>query len=296
MRCFRLLFVLLFGISFLSIAQEEILLWPDGAPGAMGNRPEDKPSIKVYLADQEKANGTAVLICPGGGYVTLADKHEGLDFANWFNELGITAFVLKYRLGTWDHKGYEHPAPWQDATRAIQIIKSRAKEWNINPDRVGIIGFSAGGHLASTVGTIFINADEESRDPVLHHSSRPAFMILCYPVIALNASYTHKFSRAVLLGPDPDLDLVDSLSTQNRVTSLTPPTFLFHTNEDSGVPPENSTAFYLALRENNIQAELHIYEKGKHGVGLAKDDPVLSTWSDRLFDWLKVRGLLQDIR
>lgn len=271
---------------------EKIYLWPQGAPGALGNEEKDKPSLTVYLPDKDKATGSAVVICPGGGYVTLADQHEGDTVAKWFNKLGVTAFVLRYRLGTWDHKEYKHPSMWMDGVRAMKIVRSRAKEWNLNPERIGIMGFSAGGHLASTVGTIIDHGNPKGKTPIDKASSRPNFMVLVYPVISMGTKYGHGFSRGVLLGENEGLRLADSLSTEKRVSTYTPPTFLVHSNDDDGVPPENSVLFYLALREQNIPAELHIYEKGGHGYGLGKD-PIVGSWPDRLKDWLKIHALLK---
>jgi acetyl esterase/lipase len=251
------------------------LLWPEGAPGALGNEDRDKPSLTIYLADAAKRNGTAVVVCPGGGYRNLAMDHEGRQVAQFLNSIGISAFVLKYRLGP----RYHHPIELGDAQRAIQIVRSRAREFNIAANRVGIMGFSAGGHLASTAGTHFDAA------------TRPDFLILCYPVISFD-EYAHAGSRQNLLGENPDPKLVESLSNYKQVTPQTPPTFLFHTDADTSVPAENSVLFYMALRKARVPAELHIFEKGAHGVGLAPKDPVLSMWPLLLNNWFKTRGLL----
>ena len=271
-----------------AVAQRVELLWPGGAPGALGTEDRDKPSLTIRLADPAKANGAAVIVCPGGGYGNLAIDHEGKQIADWLNGLGVSAFILKYRLGP----VYHHPAPLQDAQRAIRIVRSRAKEFGVDPARIGIWGFSAGGHLASTAGTHFDEGNAGAADAVDRVSSRPDFMILAYPVISLTTDYVHKGSRKNLLGDPYDEKLATQLSSETQVTARTPPTFLFHTDEDTGVPPENSVLFYLALRKAKVPAELHIYLKGRHGVGLAPTDPVLSTWSGRLADWLKIRGLL----
>jgi acetyl esterase/lipase len=264
------------------------LLWPDGAPGAVGTEAADKPSLTIYLPPSDKATGAAVVVCPGGGYQFLAADHEGRQPAEWLTAHGVAAFVLKYRIAP----RYHHPAPLQDAQRAIRTVRARAKEWGVDPKRIGIWGFSAGGHLASTAGTHFDNGKPEAADPVERAGSRPDFLILCYPVITLEEPYTHKGSRDNLLGKNPDPKLLESLCNEKQVTSRTPPTFLFHTNADKAVVPENSAQFYLALRKAGVPAEMHIYEKGNHGVGLAPKDPILSSWPDRLADWLKVRGLL----
>lgn len=264
------------------------LLWPEGAPGAVGTDDADKPALWVFLPPAEKAVGTAVVVCPGGGYGHLAFGHEGKEVADWFNQLGVAAFVLRYRLAP----RYQHPSPMLDVQRALRTVRSQAEYYKINPTRIGVMGFSAGGHLASTAGTHFDAGKSESGDPIDRVSSRPDFMVLCYPVVALSTEYAHQGSKKNLLGAQPDVKLVDSLSNEKQITADTPPTFMFHTNEDAGVPPENSVLFYLGLRKAKIPAELHIYEKGRHGVGLAKEDPILSTWSGRLADWLKGRGLL----
>jgi acetyl esterase/lipase len=283
----RIVLFLVLSTSLL-MAQKVELLWPGGAPGALGSEDRDKPSITIRLADSAKANGTAVIVCPGGGYGSLAMDHEGAQVAAWLNNLGVSAFILKYRLGP----VYHHPAPLQDAQRAIRTVRSRAKEFAIDPNRIGIWGFSAGGHLASTTGTHFDDGQSSASDPIDRLSSRPDFMILAYPVISLTTDYVHKGSRKNLLGDPYDPALAEQLSNEKQVTSRTPPTFLFHTDDDAGVPVENSVLFFLALKKAKVPAEMHIYQKGKHGVGLAQSDPVLSTWPDRLKDWLQIRGLL----
>lgn len=269
-----------------NIQPQTMLLWPSGAPGAVGDEDPDRPTLTLYRP--EKPVGTAVVVCPGGGYATLAMDHEGRQVAEWLNSLGITAFVLKYRHAP----RYRHPAPLQDAQRALRLVRSRAAEFGVAPDRIGIWGFSAGGHLASTAGTHFDAGKPDASDPIERVSSRPDFLILAYPVVSFTTDYVHKGSRRNLLGDNPDPAAVENLSNEKQVTAQTPPAFLFHTTEDKGVPPENSILFYLALRKVGVPAELHIYERGRHGVGLAPNDPVLSSWPARLADWLRVRGLL----
>jgi acetyl esterase/lipase len=269
----------------LAQAQEVRLLWPNGAPGALGTDDADKPSLTIYRAPQDKASGAAVVICPGGGYGHLAMVKEGEQVAQWLNARGITAFVLKYRLGP----RYHHPTELGDAARAMRMVRAGAAEFGISPDRIGIWGFSAGGHLASTVGTHFDTGDPKASDPIDRVSCRPDFMILAYPVISFT-EYVHEGSRRMLLGDHPDPKLIELLSNEKQVTAWTPPTFLFHTDSDRTVPAENSVLFYLALRKAHVPAEMHVYERGPHGVGLAPQDPVLSTWTDRLADWLKTRG------
>jgi acetyl esterase/lipase len=262
------------------------LLWPNGAPGALGTADEDKPSITPYLA--KSPNGTAVVVCPGGGYGALAMDHEGVQIAKWLNSLGISAFVLKYRLGP----KYHHPAMINDAQRAIRTVRSRAEVLHIQPDRIGIWGFSAGGHLASTAATHFDSGDPNAADPIDRAGSRPDFAILSYPVISLG-EFAHVGSRNNLLGKNPDPKLVEDLSNDLRVTAQTPPTFLFHTTADATVPVENSVRFYLALRKAGVPAELHIFQNGPHGVGLAPTDATLSAWGGLLANWLRERGLLR---
>lgn len=251
------------------------LLWPEGAPGAIGSEELDKPALTTYLAP--KPNGASVLVCPGGGYGALAMDHEGKQIAEFYNSFGVSAFILKYRLGP----RYRHPAPLDDARRAMRMIRERAAKLGLDPARVGVMGFSAGGHLASTLSTHF------------QQGERPDFAVLCYPVISFTTRYTHSGSMRNLLGSPPDPALVWDLSNELKVTAETPPTFLFHTNADTGVPPENSILYYMALRRVGVPAEMHIYAEGRHGVGLAQKDPVLSSWPDRLKDWLRVRGFVR---
>ncbi len=265
------------------------LLWPKGAPGAVGSKPEDCPSVTIFRPAEDKSNGAAVVICPGGGYGHLADVKEGSDVATWLNSLGVTGIVLKYRLSP----RYRHPAPLLDAQRAIRLVRSHAADWKLDPQRIGILGFSAGGHLASTAGTHFDQGDPGADDPIDKLSCRPDLMVLCYPVISLTSPYTHVGSRNNLLGANADPKLLELLSNEKHVTRETPPTFLFHTSGDTGVPPENSLMFYMALHARGVPAELHIYEQGKHGVGLAPKDPVLSSWPRRCSQWMEVRGFLR---
>jgi acetyl esterase/lipase len=266
------------------------LLWPNGAPLAKGVSDNDKPTVAIYPAPKEKATGAAIVVCPGGGYGALAMSHEGRDVAEWMNDLGITAFVLKYRHR---NMGYGHPAPMLDAQRAVRFARAKAGDYQIDRDRIGIIGFSAGGHLASTVGTHFDKGMPDAADEIDRVSCRPDFMILVYPVISLTTDYVHRGSKRNLLGENPDAKLVENFSNELQVTSQTPPTFLVHTSGDLGVPAENSVLFYMALRKAKVPAELHIYEKGGHGFGLAPNDPVLATWTKRCADWLRGRGVIK---
>ena len=267
---------------------EVIELWPAGAPLAKGTADEDKPTLAIYLP--ERPIGTAVVVCPGGGYRNLAMDHEGDQIARWYNSLGIAAFVLKYRLGP----KYNHPAQISDVQRAIRIVREGAWRYGVRPDRIGVMGFSAGGHLASTAATHFDAGDANAKDPIDRASSRPDYAVLCYPVISLTTEYTHQGSKTNLLGESPDAALAERLSNEKRITPETPPTFLWHTNEDTAVPPENSVLFYLGLRKAGVPAELHIFERGRHGMGLGWTDRVLGQWPDLLANWLYSRGLLTD--
>jgi acetyl esterase/lipase len=263
-------------------------LWPNGAPGAKGAQPEDIPTISLYRPPAGKANGAAIVVCPGGGYGHLAD-HEGHTIAVWLNNFGITAAVLKYRLGP----RYNHPSPMQDATRAMRTVRARSKEWNLDANRIGIWGFSAGGHLAATIATHFDGGDSNATDPIERISSRPDIAVLAYPVISMNEAITHAGSRKNLLGDNPSPELVELLSNEKQVTSQTPPTFLFHTADDTVVRVENSLLFVEGLRKAKIPYELHVFEKGPHGVGLAQNNPALNVWPKLLENWLRVRGFIK---
>lgn len=269
-------------------AQEVVLLWPEGAPEAAGTDEADIPSLTVYLPDADKASGTGIVICPGGGYGHLAMDHEGHQVAKWLNGLGIAAFILKYRHAP----GYKHPTPLRDAQRALRMVRARADEWGVQAGKIGVLGFSAGGHLAATTGLQFGWHDEWANDEIGQLSARPDFMVLVYPVISMTESYMHRGSRNNLLGEPADAELAIKLSHEKQVTSDTPPAFLIHTTKDTSVPPENSIYLYLAMREAGVDAEMHIYEQGRHGFGLAPYDPVLSTWPGRCVDWLRQRGFL----
>ncbi|MBX3441874.1 MAG: alpha/beta hydrolase [Planctomyces sp.] len=273
-----------------SVGPEPQLLWPDGAPGQQGTDDSDKPSIRVYRPDPSIATPAAVVICPGGGYGILATDHEGHQVAEWFRSQGVTGVVLRYRHAP----KYRHPAPLQDVSRALRHVRAHAGEWNISPDRVGVMGFSAGGHLASTASTHFDSGQPDADDPIERQSSRPDFSILCYPVISFTADYAHQGSARNLLGENPDPELLKSLSNETQVTPETPPTFLFHTQEDVGVPVQNALAYYAACAANGVPAELHVYQNGPHGVGLSIGDPVVGTWKERLLDWLQTNGFLAD--
>jgi len=262
------------------------LLWPNGAPGALGSEDADKPTVTIYLPSEPQATGMGIVVYPGGGYHHLAMDHEGHQMARWLTSRGIAAFIAQYRLGP----RYHHPIMLQDALHAIRLVRSRAAEFRIRPDRIGVLGFSAGGHLASSTATMFDRPEGRAPDGLDSVSSRPDFAVLAYPVITMGQASTNKGSQENLLGEHPSRELLDALSTEKQVTSQTPPTFLFHTDADEGVPAENSVLFYLALRKAGVPAELHVYRNGEHGVGLAPGDAVLSTWTDRLLAWLHGLG------
>ena len=270
-------------------AHETVLLWPEGAPRAVGTEDADRPSLTLYSLPEGQAVRSAVVVCPGGGYVGLAIDYEGRQIAEWLNSLGIAAYILKYRLGP----RYHHPVMMEDVQRALRYVRAHAQPWGIAPDRIGVWGFSAGGHLASTAATHFDPGDPSAADVIERASSRPDFAILAYPVITCSQWFKHEGSCKNLLGDNPDPKLVDYVSSEVQVTAQTPPTFLFHTNDDEAVPVENSVAFYMALRKAHVPAELHIYQHGRHGVGLAQKDPVLSSWPQRLADWLRAQGLVR---
>lgn len=269
-------------------------LWPAGAPGAMGNEDGDRPALAAYLPTADRRPGPvgsampAVVICPGGAYTVHAMDHEGLQIARWLNQQGIAAFVLRYRLGD----KYHFPVQLQDVMRAIRTVRSGAKKAGVAPDKIGVWGFSAGGHLASMAATLFDEGNPNAKDAIDRASGRPDFAILSYAVLQMDGEFTHLGSRKKLIGETPTAEQMQQVSTPRRVTPRTPPTFLFHTSSDTGVPPENSVLFYLALRKAGVPAEMHIYERGNHGVGLAQGDPVLSSWGARLSDWFHVRGIL----
>ena len=266
-----------------------IPLWPGEAPGALGTADADVPAITVYLPRTMTPGTPAMIVCPGGGYGALASNHEGRQVANFLNSLGMAAFVLRYRLGP----KYHHPIQLGDAQRAIRTVRAKAAEWRIDPGRIGILGFSAGGHLAMTASTMFDAGKADAADPIDRAGSRPDFAVLGYPVISMTAAWTHQGSKRNLLGDPPDAELASRLSGEKAVTKETPPTFIFQTNQDTAVPAENSVHYYLALRQAGVPGEMHIFERGVHGVGLANNDPALSAWSSLLANWLRGRGAIK---
>jgi len=280
----------LYALPLLVQAQESFPLWPGGAPGALGNSSNDIPTLTTYLPAAEKASGAAIVVCPGGGYGGLA-SHEGPDYALFLSQHGITAFVLRYRLGS---QGYRHPRMLEDAQRAIRLVRARADDWKIDPKRVGIMGSSAGGHLASTAVTHFDAGKPAAADPIERQSSRPDLGILCYPVITMGPN-AHQGSKNNLLGKEPSLELVELLSNEKQVTKDTPPCFVWHTVEDKGVKVENSLDFAAALQRNGVPFDLHIYQKGRHGIGLADKPPFNNPhpWAKGLIFWLKEQGFVK---
>jgi acetyl esterase/lipase len=273
------------SMSFAAVL-DPVPLWPGGAPGALGGEAKDIPTLTAYLPEGETTPKPSIVICPGGGYGMLAD-HEGRDYALWLNQSGIAGFVLKYRLGS---GGYRHPAMLRDAARAVRLVRARAGEWGIHPRKVGIMGSSAGGHLASTLLTHWDGGDPTAADPVERESSRPDLGILCYAVITMG-EHTHEGSRRNLLGPDPAPEMIRLLSNELQVTRETPPCFVWHTYEDAAVKVENALDFALALRGNGVPFDLHIYQQGRHGIGLGDGPPFarVHPWARDCMFWLKAQ-------
>ena len=283
-------------LSFGSLAQQIIPLYPGDIPNAVPVPDEEvvnasqnvtnvsRPSLRIYLPPKEKATGTAVIVCPGGGYGTLVMKREGYDVAEALNKLGVAAFVLKYRLPNDKTNKDKSIAPLQDAQQAIQVIRQRAAEWNINPERIGIMGFSAGGHLAATAGTHFAKSYIDNPAGL---SLRPDFMLLVYPVISFSDSLGHSGSRERLLGPTPSADQLRLFSNDLQVTPQTPPAILLHSGDDKVVPVGNSLVFYAALLRNGVPATLHLYPKGNHGFSLP---PAKEDWFEQCKTWLISNG------
>lgn len=261
-----------------------IRLWEGDAPGSLGQRPQDIPTLTPFPADRAKRTGATMLIFPGGGYGNLAE-HEGTGYAEWFVAHGIDAYVLKYRLGS---NGYRHPVMLNDAARALRMVRAFARRDGLDPARIGVIGSSAGGHLASTLATHFDAGEPGATDPVERESSRPDLAILCYPVISLT-EVGHAGSRRNLLGDNPPPELVRHLSNELQVTRDTPPCFLWHTVEDKAVPVENSLMFAAALRRAGVPFGLHIYENGAHGLGFGRPGRPAPPWGDQLLHWFGER-------
>jgi len=263
-----------------------IPLWTGVVPGSHGIGPEDIPLLIPHFPEPSQASDCAIVICPGGGYGHHAMDHEGKQIAQWFNTIGVTAFVLQYRL---PKQGYPHPVPLMDAQRALRLVRYRAAEWKINPDKIGIMGFSAGGHLASSAGTHFEKpvAVPGITDEIDTLSCRPDFMALIYPVISMHEGITHRGSRKNLLGPEPASDLVELMSNEKQVTPQTPPTFLVHADDDKVVTVENSIRFYQALHQAQVPAEKHIFLHGGHGFGMRPTAGPAAQWPKLCQQWLQ---------
>jgi acetyl esterase/lipase len=295
------------ALSFQSMAQTEVInLWPDGKiPNFKTSSVEEKsvadasgilrisgvtvPTIAAYIAPKETATGAAVMICPGGGYGILAASHEGSDFAKWFNDRGISAFVLKYRLPNEKAMTHQHEVPLMDAMQGMKLIRQNAAKWNIDLDKIGVMGFSAGGHLAATLSTHYNMGEKASKD------AKPDFSILLYPVISLQPSIAHGGSRDNLLGPEKSEELIKYYSNELQVSDQTPPAFLVHAMDDTGVPVENSIQYYLALKNKKIPAEMHLYPKGGHGYGMRTEGKgSLGNWPAAMEGWLKSLGYMKN--
>lgn len=292
--------LMLTAMSVASFAQDKIVkVWPNGAPNDNGMKePEEKydgvrvrnvseAEMYLFLPEKEKNTGAAVVICPGGGYMIEAMDHEGYEMAKWLAERGVAGIVLKYRL-PYGH----HEIPSGDARQAMRLVRMNAKEWGINPEKIGIAGSSAGGHLASTVGTRIDKGIQNSSCPIDKYSCRPDFMLLLYPVITFSEEFGHMGSRKNLIGEGNDWKLVKEYSNELHVTSETPPTFLILADDDSGVPPRNSVEFYLALKENKVPAEMHIFSQGGHGFGMNKKNLPVDQWPELFYNWLKAQKII----
>lgn len=264
-----------------------IRLWETNTPGALGEGPEHTPTLTPFLPAPDNRTGATILVLPGGAYLNLAE-HEGTGYAEWLADHGIAAYVLKYRLGP---NGYRHPTMLHDAARALRLVRTFAKRDGLDPNRVGIMGSSAGGHLASTLATHFDRGQADAADPIDRESSRPDLAILCYPVISLG-EFTHAGSRRQLLGPNPAAELIENLSNELQVTPDTPPCFIWHTVEDKTVAVENALLFAGALQKNKVPFSLHIYETGAHGLGLGRPGRPAPPWADQLLYWLKERKFI----
>lgn len=246
------------------------------------------PQIQVFLPSKSSANGQAVIICPGGGYGILAYDWEGTDIAKWLNSHGIAGIVLKYRLPSAITQTSPHLVPMSDGQQAIRLVRHHAEEWNIDPDKIGIMGFSAGGHLASTLGTHFDSGNPGSDDPILQQSCRPDFMILGYPVISFNEKFTHIGSRNSLIGKTPEARWVNYFSNEEQIRSDTPPTFIFHSQDDTGVPVKHSLMFYEGLVAKKIPVEMHLYPLGQHGYSLSLNkEGTQKDWPNSCINWMK---------
>lgn len=302
MKKLTLLLFLLILFSNSSFCQGNVIpLWPNEIPNS---RESDEteiiekneftwienvqvPTLEIFLPPKGIATGQAVVICPGGGYWGVAYDIEGTEIAKFLNTKGIAGFVLKYRMPGAGSVVVRNEAPLQDAKRAIRTVRANAGKWNLSEGKIGVMGFSAGGHLASTLGTRYNSGDHFEKDSTDSFSARPDFMVLVYPVITMKEPYTHQGSRNNLLGEDPDEEMIEYYSNETQITEDTPPTFLVHATDDDGVPVENSLMFFQALKENGVSAEMHIYPEGGHGFNLGIGRGHLEGWTDRLYDWLQ---------
>lgn len=302
MKRFALALLLACALPLAGAAPTTVLkLWPEGVPGAKDIGPEHNqnghtdnvsdPTLTVYGPAVDHPNGTAVIIAPGGGYVRLSTAREGEQYANWLSTLGVTSFVLKYRM-----KEFGHPAPLQDVLRAVRLVRAHAAEFHINPDRIGVMGSSAGGHVAATAGTLFDSPLGRTGNALDAVSARPDFLILMYPVITMEPPYAHMGSRKALIGNSPSPELVQLMSLEKQVTAKTPPTLLIQTQEDRTVPVENSILFYEALTRAHVPAEMYLFEHGAHGMGMKQGLGTASEWPRRAEEWLRARGLLDPAR
>lgn len=301
MKKLSLLLFLFLIMCSTAFSQHVMPLWPDEIPNSKETDVSEiheyddilriqqvqTPTLEIYLPAKKHSTGRGVVICPGGGYTLLAYDWEGTDIAKWFNSKGIAAFVLKYRLPISDSVVIPNEAPLQDAKRAIRTVRANAEKWNVNSDDIGVMGFSAGGHLASTLGTHFNSDDNFEKDDIDNLRARPDFMILVYPVITMKEPFTHQGSKNNLLGKNPDEKMVEYYSNETQVTKETPPTFLVHATDDGAVPVENSLMFYNALKETGHLPEMHIYPKGGHGFALALGKEHLQGWTERLYEWME---------
>ncbi len=300
MKKYLFLSLSLFGICTSISAQKTIRLWPGKIPFSTGVvekeivtdrghvRNVQDPELIVYLPEKEKATGAAVVICPGGGYAVLAIGHEGHDIAKWFNEFGVAGIVLKYRLPTSDNIVNNKEVPLSDVQRAIRTVRFNAEKWGISHDKIGVMGFSAGGHLASAAGTHFNDRLNVPEDDMQKVSCRPDFMILVYPVISMSEGYMHRGSMKNLLGPNAAREDMIRFSNDLQVTADTPPAFLVHSSDDKAVPVQNSISFYTALQKNGVLSELHIFKSGGHGYGLGrKDGASHNLWPENCKAWMK---------
>ena len=296
----KTLITLILGLSagLAGAAPTVIQLWPEGVPGIKTDIGPEKiaggynsnvseATLTMIGPAVDRPNGTAVIICPGGGYVRMSTAREGDQYANWLSTLGVTSFVLKYRM-----QEYGHPAPLQDVLRAVRMLRSRAVEFNINPARIGVMGSSAGGHLAASAGTLFDNPAGRTGAAMDAVSARPNFLMLMYPVISMQEPAVHAGSRKALLGDAPSAETLQLMSLEKQVTAATPPTLLIHTQEDQAVPVENSILFYQALTRAKVPAEMYLFEHGGHGMGMRDGLGTSSLWPRRAEEWMRDRGLL----